>query len=484
MLQQHELEKKLYEHFGYENFREGQQEIIQSVISGKHTLATLPTGSGKSICYQLPALITPGLTIVISPLISLMIDQVKWLKMHHIKSVEAINSFISPKEKEEILMNLYQLDILYCSPEMLQQEKVMNRLKSIHINYLVIDEAHCISQWGHEFRTDYLRLKDSIKILDNPTVLALSATATPDIQLDIQDQLNVDLEMLINPMDRENISMLVEVVDSDSVKKRILLDTLQSFKVPTMIYFSSRSQAEKVSHLLNEKLPDREISYYHGGMEQRDRLQIQQQFMNDQLDIICCTSAFGMGINKDNIRLIIHYHMPSTVESFIQEVGRAGRDHLHSVSLLLYRPGDENISYRLLESELPTHQEIKKAVDGYIGGDKDFSSLTETQARFLEYQLTHRTDGKQLMIEKIINSRDKRIMVKYKSVQQMLNWVFSENCRREELYSIFQSHIKPTSFPCCEHCGFQLEEWTPEQTLYENRSIDWKEQLKVIFRQR
>ena len=331
------MDRELEKYFGFSSFRTGQKEIIQDVLNGKDVLGILPTGSGKSICYQLPAIMMDGLTIVVSPLISLMMDQVKEMKANHFKKVIAINSFMNFEERREIYRNIHTYKLLFISPEHLNQDFMTQLLQRVKISLFVIDEAHCISQWGHEFRPDYLKLNSLIEKLGNPPTLALSATATPEVQADIMKSLNKP-EMIkhIYPMDKPNIAFCIEKVENDQEKNEILIPLLKKYKIPTLIYFSSRLTAESVTRFLSDKLEGRRIGFYHAGMEPMDRVMIQQQFMNNQLDIVCCTSAFGMGINKGNIRLIIHYHIPLQLESFIQEVGRAGRDGNSSVSLYYF----------------------------------------------------------------------------------------------------------------------------------------------------
>ena len=480
-----DLNDALKFHFGHDDFRLGQKEIIESIMNGYDTLATLPTGSGKSICYQLPALLGEGITIVVSPLISLMVDQVKLLKAEGIKRVAALNSLMDPKQKSVVLNQLNQYKILYCSPEMLQQQHVTERLSLMKIDYLVIDEAHCISQWGHEFRPDFLRLKDVIRQLDHPTVLALSATATPAIQEDIMKQLEIDMNKLIYPIDRPNITFSVSEIPSEE-KLAHLIDILEHKKVPTMIYFSSRKMSEFVCRSLQKEFPDREVAFYHGGMEQQDRLLIQQQFMHDQLDIICCTSAFGMGVNKANIRLVIHYHMPPTIESLIQEVGRAGRDGQPSVSIVLYSPGDEGLPFQLIQSELPSENEVEFYLNGRESGQNPEEFLDESKIRFLRLQdeqikpFERIGDKKQAIME----YRNERERVKSNGVLQLLEWIQTSSCRRTELYSLFQNNVMPASAACCDRCDFSLHEWQNlreeerrQQTSFQDNWVSLLEQL-------
>ncbi|TFB23944.1 ATP-dependent DNA helicase RecQ [Filobacillus milosensis] len=477
------LEEQLLTHFGFSSFREGQKEIIESVLGGHHTLATLPTGSGKSICYQLPSVINEGLTIVVSPLISLMVDQVKLLKSEGFKRVTALNSLLNFKQKSQIIKNLDQYNLVYCSPEMLQQPAVINRLKHIKVDLFVIDEAHCISQWGHEFRPDYLRLRELIQALEEPTILALSATATPEVQEDIIKSLSVDMKRIIYPMDRINITYNVLHSENQLEKQEQLHTIIKQVDSSTMIYFSSRQMTEQISLQLKQQFPDRQIAYYHGGMDQQDRLLIQQQFMHDQLDIICCTSAFGMGVNKNNIRLVIHYHLPPNLESFIQETGRAGRDGAHCVSALLYSKGDEAIPFQIIESELPEDHEIKQYLSQDRQDTMDF--LTETKQRFLEYhshQLKVNNDISELsIINKLIAFRDKRKKVKIKSVLDMVQWINTEECKRKRLFESYQSNTREAEFECCNSCGFNIYDWELERTHELQSKDNWREILDEMF---
>ncbi|MDQ0350883.1 ATP-dependent DNA helicase RecQ [Alkalibacillus filiformis] len=480
------LEEQLRTYFNHSQFREGQKEIIQSVLDGRHTLATLPTGSGKSITYQLPALIAEGVTVVVSPLISLMVDQVKILKSKGIKKVAAINSLVDEKAKQKLLNNLNKYKLIYCSPEMLQQERVMKRLRQVNVSYFVVDEAHCISQWGHEFRTDYMKLHTIFKQLKEPTVLALSATATPQVQDDIIKHLQIKMDKIIHPVDRPNITFSLKKVEGQQHKEDSLKDLLHNNHVPTMVYFSSRQVSEEVARKLQKQFPKRKVAYYHGGMDQDDRLLIQQQFMYDQLDVICCTSAFGMGVDKANIRLIVHYHMPSNLESYIQEVGRAGRDGEHSVATLFYQPGDETIPFQLISQELPDDDELEWFISERLNGN-EVEGLSETKERFLKYQLELNSSiqNHHDMINALKRVRDDRLQAKRESILKMLNWLHYSGCRREALYHSFQDGVKNATTYCCDHCDFNLDNWVFQNQMSDHKiTFYWENRLNAIFNRR
>lgn len=353
------LERALKRYFGYTSFRKGQKEVITSLLERRDVFAMLPTASGKSLCFQLPALLTEGVTIVVSPLLSLMEDQVQQLRSEGLKRVVAINSFLSTEERQDVFAKLDTYKLIYVSPEMLQSEFVLRKLASLRISFFVVDEAHCISQWGYDFRPDYLRLGEVRKQLGNPPCLAITATAPPLVQDDICQKLNMDRPLKwIDSIDRPMLSYFVVTCQTNAEKMEKLTALLLTLDGPGLIYFSSRLEAERCAEALKEKGIHR-IAYYHGGLVTEERLLIQQQFMYGELDVICCTSAFGMGINKKNIRYIIHYHYPPSLEAYVQEVGRAGRDQKESVAIILYCEDDRNVARTLAEGKTLSVDEWK-----------------------------------------------------------------------------------------------------------------------------
>lgn len=507
MHKQSTLEDQLKRYFNYASFRAGQKEIIRDIIDGKDVLGILPTGSGKSICYQLPAMLLDGVTIVVSPLISLMIDQVKQLKAINFKAVVALNSFMNLMDRKQVYRKLHAYKLIYVSPELLQHEALLQQLEKINISLFVIDEAHCISQWGHEFRPDYLKLDTTIERLNHPTTLALSATATKQVQADIMNALHKPyISKQIYPMDRANIAFNVQHVEDDQEKITRITKLLKQYHIPILIYFSSRRMAENTAVLLAEKVPERRTAFYHGGMEQMDRIAIQQQFMNDQLDVICCTSAFGMGINKNNIRLIIHYHFPLQIESFIQEVGRAGRDGKESVSLLLMTPNDIYLPKNIIKNELPSENQLlfvfKQLASLFHANSslptndvqiENLFEINETQWRFLRYQLEKRgmiVQGKIFYqgaqwkeTYKTVSALIKqRSMLKEQKLTEMLDWIQQKECLRHHLYKNFQSNYTDAVAQCCSNCGFSWSAWHPEQMpagpmIY----TGWEEKLQHLL---
>ncbi|WP_052947688.1 RecQ family ATP-dependent DNA helicase [Aneurinibacillus tyrosinisolvens] len=314
--------------FGHTTFRPGQMEIMQYVIRKENALGILATGGGKSLCYQLPALLMPHMTVVVSPLISLMADQVRQLRSRGIRGVEYINSSLSMQEHNWKLNQVRQgnVKILYVSPEKLQQESFMKQLATMKVSLFVVDEAHCISQWGHDFRTDYQRLSQHIERLGSPPVLALTATATAEVQNDICRQLAIPgSNIVLQSVNRENICFDVQYVADEQAKAGAMLEKIKRLQGPGLVYFRSRNAAERACETARQENVPR-CAYYHGGMPAEERLLLQQQFLNGELDIIFATNAFGMGIDKPDIRFVIHYHLPPDMESYLQEVGRIGRN--------------------------------------------------------------------------------------------------------------------------------------------------------------
>ncbi|MDY0408338.1 RecQ family ATP-dependent DNA helicase [Virgibacillus soli] len=500
------LEQQLDRIFQFSSFRTGQKEIIADVLEGKDVFGILPTGSGKSICYQLPAALLPGTTIVVSPLIALMLDQVKQLKAKKFKRVIALNSFMNPVERNRVYHQLDQYKLVYVSPEILQQAEFLSCLQRTPISLFVIDEAHCISQWGHEFRPDYMKLQEVINLLGHPPVLALSATVSPTVKRDIYQSLNIHMIEHIYPIDRENIIFHFMKVDSELEKRHRVKEILSDYRGPTLIYFSSRVTAELISQTLSDELPHLRIAFYHGGMDQVDRVTIQQQFMNDQLDVICCTSAFGMGIDKRNIRLIIHYHIPGQLESFIQEAGRAGRDGLESVSLVLYMENDEVLQAHMIQSELPTEEMIRSSfqklyelaqANESIPTDElliqQIFQLNETQWNFLYFQLEKHQIVKNKRIyfesetwhevlEATIHIREKRFKIKRKKLLEMKTWITEEGCLRANLYKGFQKDFTKPKKYCCSYCGFDLKRWKPPIKQKKTEEISsWQTKLAQLL---
>ena len=346
----------LIKYWGHTQFRLKQQEIIKQVINKKDTLALLPTGGGKSICYQVPALMQEGICLVISPLISLMDDQVRFLKSKGIKSI-AITSGMHYNEIDIALTNCIYggVKFLYLSPERLQNELVQIRIKEMNINLITVDEAHCISEWGHNFRPAYRHISEIRKIIPNTPVLALSATATNSVIDDIQNNLDFKEHNLIqSSFIRENLSYVVDNIED---KKSRLLKLVDKIKSSVIVYVGSRKAAKEISNFLLDN--NYSSNYYHGGLAAKVRKERQESWTKNQTRIIVATNAFGMGIDKPDVKLVVHLELPSTIESYFQEAGRAGRDGQQAYSFLLANKLDIQKQKELLILRYPSITEIK-----------------------------------------------------------------------------------------------------------------------------
>ncbi len=360
----------LNKYFNFTEFRPSQEEIIRAVLSGENVLAVLPTGAGKSLCYQLPSLITDGFSIVVSPLIALMKDQVDALNKNGVVAA-FINSTMDFREAEDVLQKIAygSIKLLYVAPERLENMIFAERIKNLKPAYVFIDEAHCISEWGHNFRPSYTKIKDFIKFIGVKKISAFTATATPEVEKDIIKQLELkDAKVFVRGFERENLNLNV-IITAHKLEK--CMELIRNYKTPAIIYTSSRKSAEEVSqYLVMNRI---NCGYYHAGMRAEIRKKIQENFLDDTLAVIAATNAFGMGIDKKDIRLVIHYNIPGSIENYYQEIGRAGRDGKESNIFLLYNEPDVDIQKFFIENSYPD----KELIQNIYASICDYSRVAE-----------------------------------------------------------------------------------------------------------
>ncbi|SJZ78258.1 DNA helicase RecQ [Selenihalanaerobacter shriftii] len=343
-----DAKKILSECFGYESFREGQADIIENILAGNHTMGIMPTGGGKSICFQIPSICLSGTTIVISPLISLMKDQIDSLQALGVGAT-FINSSLDRVEIEERLekAKVGQYDLLYIAPERLNSKQFLNMLKSLEVSLVVVDEAHCISQWGHDFRPAYRKIPNLIDVLVNePTVTAFTATATEVVREDISEILGIDKDSIfITSFDRPNLTFkLVKGEDKRDFIEEFLTTNSDDAGI---IYAATRKEVDNLHSFLQKK--GFAVGKYHAGLGDKVRQKTQDDFLYDKIEIVVATNAFGMGIDKSNVRYVIHHNMPKNLEAYYQEAGRAGRDGEPSECVLLFSPSDTRLPRFFIE---------------------------------------------------------------------------------------------------------------------------------------
>lgn len=458
------LHKALKTWFGFDHFNEGQEEIITSVLKNQPTLGILPTGSGKSLCYQLPTYIKRQPTLIVSPLISLMDDQVSQMKAQGESSVSCVHSGMDAEEKRQNIDKLSSSRFIFLSPEFLLQGTNIKLIKNINLGMIVLDEAHCLSEWGYDFRPHYALIRKVTKYFPQATLLALTATAQPFLIDDLNDMLETKFHQIKTTMNRNNIMLSHKNFSNDDEKLTWLLPFIEN-SGPTIIYVSSKKMCATLAHAIYEH--GFLTGIYHGDMSYQERHTVQHQFINNEIPVIVATSAFGMGINKKDIRTIIHYHLPTSPSNYLQEIGRAGRDGTLSQAISLYQPDDSFLLETLLFADAISENDIQLFELGELIDMNKHEILT-----VLNEIYTIQT------LKRIFNTVFRRKQLSY---YRMLGYINLDQCRRKYLLEFFgESFINKPTY-CCD---IESEELDLKQLNRKKvkRKMDYLEKLQSLFK--
>ena len=456
------LNTQLKHWFGFDTFKPGQEDIIRHILDRKDTLGILPTGSGKSLCYQLPTYINQQPTLIISPLISLMDDQVMQMKMHGEKSIAYVHSGMNEQERQFQLNRLPQSRFIFLSPEFISQPQHFKRIAHIPFGLIVLDEAHCISEWGFDFRPHYALMGRVVQHFQHVPVLALTATAPKHLEQDLQFVLQRHFEVIRTTLNRPNIYLSHYSFTHDDEKTEWLLHAIEN-SGPTIIYVSSKKKCLALAQIIYES--GHLTGIYHGDLDYQERQTVQSQFINNDISIIVATSAFGMGINKKDVRTVIHYHVSTNPSSYLQEIGRAGRDGQQSQAISLYQPEDAF----LLENLLLTDHIQNADIDAYELGQW----IPPEKADIL--QVLHQ----QFSFKNIRNIFSLAYQRKQQGLIRMLAYASLDQCRRKYLLSYFGEHIDSPEH-CCDIDGNapHIHIKNRKKVI---RQMDFREKLENLF---
>lgn len=476
------LKETLKNRFGHDEFRQGQEEAIRYLLDGEHTFVLMPTGAGKSLIFQLAALLLPGATLVISPLIALMKDQVDKLRSLNIPATY-LNSTLTTGEQANRLQAIArgEFKIVYIAPERLRNNDFLNVLKNLQISLLAVDEAHCVCQWGHDFRPDYLHIEPARKRWNNPLTIALTATATPKLQKEITHLLGLpNVKSVITGFNRPNLFYEVRSTPGTRAKLETLTELLAGLKQgASIVYTGTRSDTEQVSDFVREGLR-LESTCYHAGLEPDERASIQEAFLSGRIPVIVATNAFGMGIDRPDVRSVIHYHIPSSLEAYYQEAGRAGRDGERAHTVLFYDPQDRALQEWFIENTAPSAFEMKnlwytlkrrgeepfwcdwddlahetglyevKLRVGLAGLEsvQAVTRLGDSGARML-IQVNPQNEDR---IEESLKVHQKHREARRVQLQAMIEYAESDTCRRHVLLEHFGESFSTSPPDCCDNC--------------------------------
>src|SRR3954464_3599720 len=465
------IERAASEGFGWEGLRRGQQEAVEAVPGGRDVLAVMSTGYGKSAIYQIAALLIPGPTLVVSPLLALQQEQIEELdETAATGGAAAVNSLVSEGQRREALEELEddELEFLFMSPEQFSNEEVLADVAAAKPSLFVVDEAHCISEWGHDFRPDYLKLGAVAEAIGRPPILALTATASPPVREEIIERLGMrDPDVLVRGFDRPNIWLRVERFHEAHHKRGALIERVRDEPKPGIVYSATRRLAEELAQELRDA--GVEAEHYHGGMHKNDRLESQERFMDDDVEVIVATTAFGMGVDKPNVRFVFHSEPADSVDSYYQEIGRGGRDREDAQAVLFYRQEDLGLRRffagggHVDEDQLRMVAETVAAGDPLAETDLSQTKLLTAITRLedvggLEVDATGSVAPRPLLhddldrvVEEAWREQQERQQFDRSRVEMMGAYAEASGCRREFVLTYFGEHFEP---PCgrCDNC--------------------------------
>jgi ATP-dependent DNA helicase RecQ len=478
------IDRLAREMFGYEQLRPGQEVALRNILEGHDTLVVMPTGSGKSMIYQAAGNLLPGPTVVVSPLIALQRDQVEAIEEQDIGGAAQVNSTMRTTDVRATFEELQEgdLEFLFLAPEQFNNEETLNQLKEAKPSLFVVDEAHCISEWGHDFRPDYLKLGPVIEELGHPTVLAMTATAALPIRDEILERLNMrDPRVIVQGFDRPNIWLGVEMFYNESEKKNALVERVVAAEKPGIVYAATREHTEEVVEALQNK--GVKAAFYHAGMKAKEREQVQEAFMNEEVPVIVATIAFGMGVDKANVRFVFHYDISDSVDSYYQEIGRAGRDGEPAKAILFYNPKDLRIQSFLASSGRVNTEQVERVAEeiqeheGPVAPEElhEELNLSKTKVRQVishlealdavetlpngELLRTQHTPDVSEIAEQAVERQEARRQFERSRIEMMRGYAEVYDCRREYLLTYFG---EPFEGPCgyCDNCdaGITVEE--------------------------
>ena len=462
------------EKFGYQELRPGQEEVIRLVLEGRDTLSVMPTGSGKSAIYQIAGLLVGGPTVIVSPLIALQKDQIEFIRERGLAGAAVVNSMQRVSERREAFEDFRAGDVeyLFLAPEQFDNEETLKRVTANKPSLFVVDEAHCVSEWGHDFRPAYARLGKMIERLGRPTILALTATASPRVREDIVARLGMsNPKTVVWGFDRPNIWLGVEACPDAETKHRLLLQRVRDAPKPGIVYVATQNAAEEVCRDLREQA-NVNAGFYHGGMKKAERDAAQDAFMLDRLDVIVATNAFGMGVDKPDVRFVIHYDISESLDSYYQEVGRCGRDGEPARATLLYRPADlgfrkamaaggkltEEQVYAVAEAvqaknEPVTINELKAEAE--VPAGKVATALNRLEdagvVAILPGGNVATADGEvdvDAAVEDVVCEQEQYRQYRQGRVELIKDYAETKDCRRRYLLNYFGEHTRDA----CGHC--------------------------------